>query len=315
MNAQDKKQYRDSVFQKIYELAQGGVDKGVRIHDLERETGLDEKELSGINSYYIQKNLLRLGFDYPPGVMPKTGAEYDAARFQIETRIHLTAEGIDYYENGFINPSLTPTVNYNTNFHRENNAPVQIGGSHNTQENSSRAGLSATQELSPSAKTFAGLEETDIRVFKAACEEAIRKGYREDYVYTEKIAPSEMSAEDLADSLELLKSYNYIKPIGYAREITVFEVTVLGFERYAQAIIPGYRSIFQSVIDRVVHEGDRTNKGIAEALQQPLMVVNHILDVLQQDKKLTQFKRLNSEAAFEIVDVSSQLKRMATRKK
>ena len=55
----------------------------------------------------------------------------------MEPFIHLTADGIDYHENGFSNAPTHPTI-YNTTFEREISGPVQVGGSHNTQETSMR---------------------------------------------------------------------------------------------------------------------------------------------------------------------------------
>jgi pyrimidine deaminase RibD-like protein len=172
---------------------------------------------------------------------------------------------------------------------------------------------STAQKVQP-ALIAPRLEGTDLRILKAACDEAIRTGAKGNpFIYRKDLEPlSELagiSPEEFDESLQILNSEHYIEPSGRG-SITVFRITVIGFEVYAQAFIGNYKGIVKSVISRIVDNGDRTNKVIAEALHHPLMIVNHILDVLEQDNKLTQKKTLNSEGNFEIVTVSPQLKRM-----
>jgi pyrimidine deaminase RibD-like protein len=172
-----------------------------------------------------------------------------------------------------------------------------------------------TAETLQEATHIHGLEEIDTLVFKAICEEAIKKGDRLHFIYTEAIAQypelAGLSAEELDEVLQVLAGSYYIElPTPKRRDIQVFQVTVLGFAQYARVFIKDYDSIVKSVISRIVDDGDKTNKAIATALNQPLMVVNHILDVLQQDDKLAQAKTFNSEEGYEIFNVSPLLKRM-----
>lgn len=313
MNAKDKKQYRDSVFQKIYELAHGSVANPVKYDDLEKETGIGKAELLHVVNYFVQKELLRFEKGFVSEVAKATEpGERDKSFLREEPFIHLTADGIDYCENGFNNPATSSTINYQNIFNRENYGSFQQGGSHNNQNNQ----LTAENSSSPSRvqTTFGGLEEADVKVLKVICEEAIRNGDRANYIHTETIAKhpalEKMSAEELEESLQALTSELFIDPLNHkTHDIQVFQVSLAGFDDYAQVFIENYDSIYNSVISRIVKAGDRNNKDIAAALNQPLMVVNHILDVLQQIDMLTQFKPLNSDAGFEIVTVSPLLKR------
>jgi hypothetical protein len=313
MSNTGNKKRRDAVFQKIYELAKWRVDIPVNFDDLERETGIEKSELSHIASYFVQKDLLKyeqgfIGIEIEP-LRPGERMEVGIKR---EPFIHLTANGIDYYEHGFTSPASTPNVSYQNIFNRENYGPLQQGGDHNNQDNNLVVG--ASPQAIREEVIISGLEEADIRILKAACEEAIKKGDRKHFVYTEAIAQypelEGMSAEELEESLQALISGCFIDPVGKKMyDIQVFEVTVPGFDDYAQAFITNHDSIKKSVISRIVNDGDTNNKDIAAALNQPLMIVNNILDLLELEGNLAQAKTLNSDAGYEIFNISPLLKR------
>jgi hypothetical protein len=153
MSNTDKRQHRNSVFKKVYELAHGRVVEPVRFNALEEETGIERVELLNIVSYFVQKKLL----DYQQGFISDTvqaigHGERDHSYLRQEPFIHLTAEGIDYYENG-LNISVSPplpatTINhYHNVIEGDNFGSFQQGGSHNYQNNSLPLGSSLSQNI------------------------------------------------------------------------------------------------------------------------------------------------------------------------
>jgi hypothetical protein len=131
----EKKRYRNFIFQKIYELAGGRVDKIVRLSELEKETTVERGELLAVSTYFVQKKLLK----FEKGFVP---IDSDARYLDVEPFIHLTAEGVDYYEGGF-NGSPTHRDTYVNVIHGSNYGQFQQGGSHNRQD------TSLTPEKSP----------------------------------------------------------------------------------------------------------------------------------------------------------------------
>ena len=53
-----------------------------------------------------------------------------------------------------------------------------------------------------------------------------------------------------------------------------------GFEEYAKSYIPGYSSITRGVLLQIANYNKSDDVSIAEALHQPLMVMDHIFDLL-----------------------------------
>src|SRR5258708_1977693 len=62
--------------------------------------------------------------------------------------------------------------------------------------------------------------------------------------------------------------------------VAKFSITIHGFEEYAKAYIPEYSSITRGVLLQIANYNKSDDVSIAEALHQPLMVVNHIFDLL-----------------------------------
>jgi hypothetical protein len=72
--------------------------------------------------------------------------------------------------------------------------------------------------------------------------------------------------------------------------VAKFSITLYGFEEYAKAYIPGYSSVTRGALLQIANYNKSDDVSIAEALHQPLMVVDHILDLLDA-KGLIQLAR------------------------
>jgi hypothetical protein len=101
------------------------------------------------------------------------------------------------------------------------------------------------------------LTKTDTAVMKLACEQAIRQGH--DIVYLQDIEEllnaQDVSIADRHDSLEILDNRGYIRlhhMIGCSP--SSFEVTTLGFQRYATLFRNDYASIIRQVVSAIVNQ-------------------------------------------------------------
>lgn len=159
-----------------------------------------------------------------------------------------------------------------------------------------------------------GLTRIDSQIMKLACETAIRIG--DPYINTEGIQEQakslEISQEEFFDSLEILRNRGYIEAsVEFGGNIPLFSITVCGFEEYARVYIKDYDSILKSVALQIVNLNKTDNKSISSSLNQPQMLVDHILDVLENNHLIKVSKSNRGGMLFiYIFNVSPELQRM-----
>ncbi|MDT7542785.1 MAG: hypothetical protein QOE33_2689 [Acidobacteriota bacterium] len=166
--------------------------------------------------------------------------------------------------------------------------------------------------------TIPGLTKVDSLMFKLACETAIEDGHR--YVINvekviEKAKNFDIPKDEAFESLTLLHERYYIEPhfvMGGEFTFYSFNINTSGFDEYARIYIDGYDNIFASVAFQLVNEDKDTNESIIEALKQPQMIVDHVLNVLK-DRGLIKAEELNG-GYIHIFEVSTELKRMLRNK-
>jgi hypothetical protein len=169
--------------------------------------------------------------------------------------------------------------------------------------------------------TLPGLEKTDSLVLKLICEEAQvdrHNDSKQTWIHTdaiwEKAQSLDVPLDEFCDSIEILNDDGYIsgdkRNTGEAWSISIFRLSNYGFEEYAKAWVADYDSICRSVISRIVNEKDDENIAIATVLNQPLVVVNHILDMLAEQRRLKLFKPMNTDGVWTIIQPSPELKRL-----
>lgn len=156
------------------------------------------------------------------------------------------------------------------------------------------------------------LTEIDSLLFKLSCEKAIEIG--DNLIQTENILEETKSLgihqEEFFESIEILENRGYIKATRVFGNIPIshFSITVYGFDKYARAYIGDYDFIFKSVTFQIVNHNNWDNKSISTALNQPQMIVNHILDVLKNKDLIKVVKTIGR--GIHIFAVSPELKRM-----
>jgi len=160
-----------------------------------------------------------------------------------------------------------------------------------------------------------GLTNIDNLIFKLACEKAIEKGdtYLLDVEQViAKASDVKIPRNKTIESLEMLSEQFFIKPhtvMGGGLPFPWFDITHSGFEQYAGAYIGAYAKITTSVILQIVDSGKRDNRSIVGALNQPQIIVDHILNRLM-NSGLIEASEYNGRL-ISISDVSTRLKRMA----
>lgn len=169
--------------------------------------------------------------------------------------------------------------------------------------------------------TLPGLEKTDSLVLKLICEEAQADRHndsKQTWIHTdaiwEKAQALDVALDEFCESIEILNDDGYIRGdkrnTGKDWNISIFRLSNYGFEEYAKAWTTDYDSICKSVISRIVNEKDDENIAIATALNQPLVIVNHILDILSEQGRLKLKKPMNTSGVWTILQPSPELKRL-----
>lgn len=157
-----------------------------------------------------------------------------------------------------------------------------------------------------------GLSETDNLVLKLCCEEIIQRNqtslrFKPNEIY-EAVEPLDIDEEGALESLQILDSRGYIsasRTIGST--IYNFGVSNYGFDQYLQLIIDDYDLLVRSVGLQIVNFDQRTSKEIAESLEQPEVIVEHVLGIFH-DRRFVHLVKANISSA-QILDVSPELKR------
>ncbi len=111
----------------------------------------------------------------------------------------------------------------------------------------------------------------------------------------------------------MLAEAGYINPVGGykgAGPILGFMVTDYGFDEYAKDYLPGYESILRQVGFELANHNKGDSEDIANALEQPQAIVEHIL-MLFEDKgfiALPSFTRRRG-GRTQIIEIRTRLKR------
>ncbi len=161
--------------------------------------------------------------------------------------------------------------------------------------------------------TIPGLTETDSLVLKVCCEaqlqeHSIRSILRPRTVF-ERTEAMELPEDEVLETLEVLDNRGYLK-VNKTAEGHLFTLMVTddGFGEYARVHIPDYESVFRSVALQLVNHGKNNSRKIVEALDQPAVLVEHLLNVLA-NKGYIEAQTFDG-GLMSIYKVSPELKRM-----
>jgi hypothetical protein len=158
---------------------------------------------------------------------------------------------------------------------------------------------------------ISGLTRGDNLVLKMSCESELQ-----DYNYI--VNPKNVFIKDsefivpeseLRESLEILDQNGYIELHGtLGSDLDSYSILPYGFEKYARTYIPDYQETLQNVIIMIVNQGMRENIKIAETLNKPLYLIDHIYKLLETKGHVKLSNELGRSNT--IFEVSASLKRL-----
>lgn len=158
-----------------------------------------------------------------------------------------------------------------------------------------------------------GLNETDTLILKRCCEDLIQNSDTVlDAVNLQSVFDQaksmELSEQDILESVEILDDSGYLN-VSTSNEgnILLMRVTDWGFEEYARSFIPDYENIYRAVALEIVNRGAKDVEIIAKAIEQPAVVVNHVINELVS-RDMLKVQRFAGGHMF-ILDVPARLKR------
>ena len=171
-----------------------------------------------------------------------------------------------------------------------------------------------------------GLSRTDSLLLKMAGDKAMENGDGFGIQTSEMLsqaAQQGISPYQFYESLTLLGDSHYLELTRSSytepsdlklREmvrggVPFFSVTIDGFEKYAKAYIPEYMAIVRDVHLQIVNEGKSDSASMAEAIEQPLLVVEHVLERLDRSGDISLLREFNGGITMRFINPSPRLRR------
>lgn len=138
--------------------------------------------------------------------------------------------------------------------------------------------------LKTPVETLPGLTETDTLIFNYACEETIKNNA---YIIStedlkKRIADLEIPFEEIKESLEILDSKGFIqgtKAIGHG--IARIQIRISAFEEFLKIRFSDYPETQKNICLKILNEGITENWQLAESLDVPKRIADHVLELLE----------------------------------
>jgi hypothetical protein len=157
------------------------------------------------------------------------------------------------------------------------------------------------------------LSQVDSVIFKAICAASLEIGFdlvNFDWVNTgdlrERISDLGITDAVLHESLDLLAELHFIeKESSFSSQgLDIYQITALGFERYATAFVPGFDNLVSQVLICIVNDKMKDNVAITASLAKPYILINYILDILQE-RGLVKLKK-TIDNVIHIMEITGQ---------
>lgn len=158
-----------------------------------------------------------------------------------------------------------------------------------------------------------GLTKADNLVLKESCEYAIENNrvmINPEPLFGdgEKLG---FSRAEIKDCIEVLEQNGYLDVSRYLgggdNYSCRFRVTTYGLDNYARSYIPDYSETLEKIVSLIVNEDINSNAGIQEKIDKPVLIVNHILNVLESNNHVKLSKTIGG--MIQIYNVSASLRR------
>lgn len=156
-----------------------------------------------------------------------------------------------------------------------------------------------------------GLTKADNLILKESCEYIIKNNdamVRPEALFGdgEKLG---FSRNEIKDCIETLEKNRYLDAsrflaIGNNSYNSHFRVTTYGFIKYAETYLNDYESTLTKIISAIVNENITDNLSIQKKLNQPIVIINYILDALEINGHIKLSKSLGELSQIYHVAVS-----------
>lgn len=162
----------------------------------------------------------------------------------------------------------------------------------------------------PFLTSIGGLTKMDSLVLKIACEQALETGSALiNTAQTYATNKLEIPVSELHDSMAVLDMQGYLsirRTLGAG--LKDFHLTTSGLDAYANACIDDYQKIQEKVVSAIINLQLMKSDLIATSLKQPLLLINHILEVLATQRHVSLSNEISQ--ARSIYNVSPTLRRL-----
>jgi len=158
------------------------------------------------------------------------------------------------------------------------------------------------------------LTKIDTLVLKQICEIGIKNGFlfADGTKVLFELNKYEIPQDDIMDSIKILDGRYFIKASFDSMGFSHANVTVFGFQEYAKIFLPNYEDFKFAVASFLINNPPDFQESdiIAKELSIPLVIVNHIIDLFEENDFLkTQKLSGNTTIVF---NISPELKRKLT---
>ena len=159
-----------------------------------------------------------------------------------------------------------------------------------------------------------GLARIDAIVLEAACKISIERNTKliQTEELVERLSMQGISESQIIESQEILGGRDFVKVLRYMGPPRVFAMSLqlAGFDAFAQAGIAGYQDLCRSVAHRLIRGEAMDNFSLAEAVTQPIRIVEHILESMEHNRLIKCSKSMGGPRSTYVIHVSAELRRL-----
>jgi hypothetical protein len=167
----------------------------------------------------------------------------------------------------------------------------------------------------PEVLHIADLTPIDCVIFERACRVAIEQGHS-DLISGEQLildlGKQGISEAQIMETQDVLERRHYVEMYRVVGPPHAFDfaITIMGFDQFARTGIPDYRKLCADVARCLVREEHMDNKSVAEALNQPIRIIDHVFESLESNGLIKYGKSIGGGYAhIDVFWVSPELRR------
>lgn len=162
---------------------------------------------------------------------------------------------------------------------------------------------------------IAGLTTVDSLILQLVGDEAVKKGTGRvsDEAFFTQTRVHDLPDESAFESLQMLESASYVsikRVHNTSRFFHSVELSPYGLEQYARNYVNGYEALPKQIAHQIINVKQCNTTEIAKALDQPILVINHVVESFEQQKMFKVIKSRTGDYNLHIFQISPILKRV-----